>query len=70
MLQRHQAAIDASFGTGLEWLPAEGGRARRIVHYLTEFGYGDEARWPSIQDQMIDAMIRLEKSFRPFVAVL
>ncbi len=69
-LQRHQSAIDASFGDGLEWLPADGSRARRIVHYLTEFGYGDEARWPSIQDQMIDAMIRLDKSLRPFTSVL
>jgi hypothetical protein len=32
-------------------------------------GYrGDEDKWPKIQEKMIDAMMRLEKSLGPHIA--
>jgi len=31
-------------------------------------GYADaEARWPNIQNAMVDAMIRLEQAMRPYL---
>jgi len=33
-------------------------------------GYQDEAKWPEIQDEMIDAMIDLAKAIKPHIAKL
>jgi hypothetical protein len=69
-LKTHQAEIEAAFGGPLEWYTQEGVRLRR-VRFIQQGGYrDDEALWPSIQDRMIDAMIRLEKAIRPFVQAL
>jgi hypothetical protein len=33
-------------------------------------GYRDEAMWTAVHEAMIDAMIRLERSLRPYLADL
>ena len=37
---------------------------------ITLGGYRDQDRWPTIQDAMIDAMIRLDKALAPHIAKL
>lgn len=64
-LEAHQAEIDASFGPGLEWQLQVGKKACRISHRIDLGGYAHQDRWPEIQDAMIDAMIRLDRAFRP-----
>ena len=62
--------IEAIFGGPLEWQRLESKRACRIRKEFEMGGYRDEARWPEIQDTMIDAMIRLEKALKPHIAKL
>lgn len=39
-----------------------------IIHNLNIGGYRNERDdWPKIQEEMIDAMIRMEKTFKPYV---
>ena len=43
----------------------------RVAYTVTSGGYrSDEAKWPEIQDAMIDAMVRLEKALNPHLAKL
>jgi hypothetical protein len=64
-------AIEKEFGGPLEWQRLEGKRACRIRKLIPIGGYrDDESKWPSIQDAMIDAMIRLEKALKPYIAKL
>jgi len=61
--------IESVYGAPLNWEPLEGKRACRIAERMPSGGWRDdeEADWPRIQDQMIDAMIRLEKALRPYL---
>jgi len=58
-------AIEERFGGDLEWDRQEGRRVCYITHRMTGGGYCDEDKWPQVHEAMIDAMIRLEKAFRP-----
>lgn len=69
-LRTTEDAIVYNFGGPLKWEQDENSEARRIKHYVKIGGYRDEERWPEIQDAMITAMIRLEKSLRPYVSRL
>jgi hypothetical protein len=62
--------IEDAYGGPLEWLRLENRRACRIVHRINLGGYLDEERWPEIQEEMIDAMVRLESALRPHIASL
>ena len=62
-------AIEKEFGGPLEWQRLEGKLACRIKKTIPLGGYrNDESKWPGIQDAMIEAMIRLEKALKPFIA--
>ncbi len=64
-------AIEKEFGGPLEWQRLEGKRSCRIKKIISIGGYRDaESKWPSIQDAMIDAMVRLEKALKPYIAKL
>jgi hypothetical protein len=42
-------------------------RYSRIFYLISGYGLKDEDYWSELQDLMIEAMIRLEKAFRPFI---
>lgn len=70
-LRSHQEEIENTFGEGLDWDPLEGRRACRIAKYMDHGGYrSPEEEWPEVQNKMIDAMIRLEKSLSPYLLKL
>jgi hypothetical protein len=69
-LMARRLEIESAFGGELNWQPLDGRRACRIASYLQAGGYKDEAGWPELQNEMIEAMIRLEAAFRPFVSTL
>ena len=67
-LRSKQAEIERSFGESLSWERLDGKRACRIAKYFELGGYrDDEAKWPAIQDAMVDAMVRLRDSLAPFL---
>jgi len=61
-IQRHQTSIEASFGGPLEWDCVEGRRACRIRATIKTGGYRDAGLWPKTQNDMIEAMMGLEKA--------
>ena len=66
-LEKAKGEIEEAFGEPLEWQPLEGKRACRIGKHFSLGGYRDEEKWQEIQAAMIDAMIRLDRAFRPHI---
>jgi hypothetical protein len=70
-LKAKQKEVERLFGKGLLWEPLEDKQACWIGKPFEDGGYrDDQAKWPEIQDAMIDAMVRLEKALHPFIAEL
>lgn len=67
-LLSNKEEIEKIFGGQLDWDEIEGKRACRIAKYFNDGGYRDKDKWDLIASKMIDAMIRLEKAFQPFIA--
>jgi uncharacterized protein DUF4268 len=68
-LRVHQSEIETAFGGPLRWYDQEGLRHCRIAHDIEIGGYRDsEEKWPLVQDAMIDAMFKLERAIKPFLA--
>jgi hypothetical protein len=64
-LHAQKEQIEIEFGEELDWRRLDDKRASRVVKYYYNGGIDTPEKWPAIQDQMIDAMIRLDKAFRP-----
>jgi hypothetical protein len=70
-LHGHRAEIEAAFGGELSCQRLDDKRACRIAYTVTAGGYkSDPAKWPAVQDAMIDAMLRLENALKPHLAKL
>jgi len=69
-LWAHKDTIEAVFGSPLDWQRLDDMRASRISYLITIGGLRDRERWPQIQDAMIDAMVRLERAFKPEIQKL
>ncbi len=69
-LKKYKSEIENAFGNSLVWDRLDENRASVIRYPVSDFGLINEDRWPEIQDQMIDAMIRLEKAFQPYILKL
>jgi hypothetical protein len=70
-LAADKAAIESTAGRPLEWERLDAKRASRIRITVKEGGYKDEeAKWPVVQDAMIDAMVHLEKALAPRISKL
>ncbi|EDL59264.1 DUF4268 domain-containing protein [Gimesia maris] len=69
-LYSHKDQIEAVFGGPLEWRRLDGSKASRIVIEFPGGYRDDESEWQAIIEKMVDAMIRLEKTFSPFIAQL
>lgn len=69
-LQESREAIEAAFGAPLTWQEKEGVRQCRVYHPVAGGYRSAEGEWPSIQNEMIDAMIRLDAALRQRVLAL
>lgn len=66
-LSKSRTKIEEEFGHPLIWERLENKRASRVRFSLNQFGLQNNSKWPELQDQMIEAMIKFEKAFRPFI---
>lgn len=62
LLFEQRAAIEEDYGGSISWERLDEGRACRIAGYLRTGGLRDRANWADIQDQLVDAMLRLHSS--------
>lgn len=62
--------IEAAFGGALDWQRLDAKRACRIRYTVPGGGYRDLDQYPVTQAAMVDAMIRLERAFKPFIQKL
>lgn len=70
-LLRHKAKIEAAVRSPMVWDRLDGKRACRIKLPLDGGGFRmPDDQWPKAQDEAIQAMDRLEKALRPYLAGL
>jgi hypothetical protein len=69
LMSRHQE-VESAFGGSLEWIWQSSKNERRFRHCIARIGYPPESDWLEWQDQMIDALIRLEAVLRPSIEKL
>jgi hypothetical protein len=63
-LEQQKQTIEASFGGKLDWQELVDSRACRICTFLKGGWDEPEAEWGKLQDELIDAAIRLEKALK------
>jgi hypothetical protein len=64
-LHQEKREIEQEFGAHLNWELRENYRACYIVYPIETGGWSNEEAWPKIQEEMVDAMIRLENAIAP-----
>jgi hypothetical protein len=69
-LAADRESIDCAFGGGLEWERMDNAITSKIVKSVDVGGYADESRWDEVQEAMIDAIVRLERAFGPYIRKL
>jgi hypothetical protein len=66
-LLQHKLEIEDLFGSPLDWQLLPDKRASRIRFVIPDYGLKDQDHWEELQERLIEAMVRLEKAFRPFI---
>jgi hypothetical protein len=64
-LYARKEVLEQVFGERLEWQRRDNQRASHIVCVVPGGGLQNRDRWPEIQDEMVDAVVRLERALRP-----
>ena len=59
--------IEDRFGSSLEWQSLEGKQACRIKKAFETGGYLDEDKWPTVHEELAEAMAKLEEALGPHV---
>lgn len=67
-LAKDKENIEKEFGEAIEWYRLDDKRASRIMKSFSYGGLAAPDAWPKLQDQMIDAMVRLDKVLRSRLA--
>lgn len=67
-IYKHKDAIEQRFGEPLEWQRLDMKCSCRVAASIKGKGkINDQDTWDTLQDAMIDAMIRLENAFAPYI---
>lgn len=70
-LEAQKAAIVDEFNGDLLWIAEVAGTEGARIRHVIAGGYrSPEQDWPRIQDEMVDAMIRLDRAIRPRLRTL
>jgi len=65
--QSHRDEIENEFRDKIVWERLDDKRASRICKRFRYAGLNDEEKWDKLQDDMIDGMIRIEKTFKKYI---
>jgi len=63
----HKDEIEKAYDKALVWSSNDGARRCMISDTISIGGLRQEEKWDQVQDGMIDAMTRLERSLRPYI---
>ncbi len=66
-LYKRKREIERKFGEKLIWERLDNARASRISIKFFEMGLNDKKKWEKLQEKMVDAMCRMEKTFKPYI---
>ena len=66
-LYEHKMEIEEVFGEELEWYLKPDQKSSYIRFSVSGYDLRNNEIWTEFQDKLIDAMIRLEKAFRPYI---
>lgn len=66
-LQTHSTEIEKSFGAPLLWESLDEKRACRVRYVVDVAGWQDEQKWPEADAALVDAMVKMESSIRPYM---
>lgn len=69
-LKMNKDEIEKIFGDNLSWEKLEENRSCRISKKFKKGGYKDEDNWHEIHEELINAMINLEKALSPHIKKL
>lgn len=64
--EQNATAINANFGGELDWQDLPDSRGCRIRHLVPGGWKSPKEEWPLIHETLVNAMINLDKAFRPF----
>jgi hypothetical protein len=70
MLQDKKNEIELAFGESLEWDFKETRKGQGIQSWTKIGGIENEEKWPAIQNDLVNRMIRLEKALRSYFVSL
>jgi hypothetical protein len=62
--------IEASFGQLVDWDFKEGRKQHYIRSWTRTGGLQDEDRWPEIQKDLVDRMVRLKRALQDHIKAL
>ena len=66
-LYQERDKIETSFGDKLNWLRMDDLKGAKISYIADTRGLKDKEAWHEIQEKMVDAIVRLERAFQPFI---
>jgi hypothetical protein len=70
-LRARRQEIEQAYGGTLRWERCDELKKSYVTQDFADAGYRDNQEdWPALQDRMIDAMIRLDRTFRPYLEKL
>lgn len=59
--------FETRFGSALDWQRLDERKACRVRYLISGHGLQDQDEWPKIHDQMVEAMVKMHKTFQPYV---
>ncbi|MCK5172654.1 MAG: DUF4268 domain-containing protein [Planctomycetes bacterium] len=62
--------IEQNFGSSLYWQRLDNKKTSRIYAAVSSTSVRDEEKWPQLQENMVETMIKFEKAIRPCIAKL
>jgi predicted transport protein len=70
LIFKHKNEIENIFANTLSWERLDNKRASRIAYRIEGKGLNDKEEWTSIQKELVDIMMKLEKAMKPVLKLI